>query len=49
MNDHFSKTCLALIVGLLAAIAFRPREKKATTKALPLSRPVPGPGGNMRP
>lgn len=28
MNDRFSKTCLAMIVGLLVVIAFNPCGKK---------------------
>lgn len=44
MNDYFSKTCLALIVGLLAVIAFKPREKEDAPK----SPPAPGQiGGHL--
>jgi hypothetical protein len=55
MNDRFSKTCLAMMVGLLAVIAFKPRGKKlmlaapVPTGAPLLSQPVPGPGGKISP
>jgi hypothetical protein len=43
MNDHFSKNCLALMVGLLAVIALNPREEKLTPKST--SPPWSGGGG----
>ena len=33
MNDHFSQTCLLLIVGLLAVIAFKPRKNTDAPKS----------------